>query len=288
MGRKGVTRMKLRKRLSRAAVAALAIAILSGFVYAGSKLLFEQEKGHVGMAYRAVEGLAIPEESLAGIRAQLNEVKERLEPGEQAVVYLEAMKFVEPLGIDPILAVAKPAPVTVLEDWQAVLTDAGVDVPLPDGLLNGEYRYAEGFEGYPFGGVLGQSAMGLADELAAESEATDQAAVWREIEVDDVPITGYTTTYRNGEHAIYYSVEPVAEKIRLESMMNGSAAFEQVQVAGSEAAYTKNASFLYSDSGLYQEIAWLEEREGQTLIHRIGTDSGDVRKEQLLEAAGSL
>jgi len=288
MGRKGATRMKMRKRLSRAAIAALVIAVLSGFAYAGGKLLFEQEKGHVGMAYRAVETFAIPEETLDRIRGHLNAVKEQIEPGEQAVVYLQDMKIVVPFGLDPILGVAKPDPVTSLKAWQAALADSVADARLPGELPDGEYRFAEGFEGYPFGSALGLAAMELVPELAEESEATGQAAVWREIASGDAPISGYTTTYRNGEHAIYYTVEAVTEPIRLEAMMGKSAALEQVQVNGDEAAYTRNESFLYTDSGLYQEIAWLTEREGRTIIHRIGTDSNLVTKEQLLEAASFM
>jgi len=288
MGKKGVTRMKMRKRLSRAAVAALVIAVMSGFVYAGSKLLFEQEKGHVGMTYRAVENFAIPEAALASIRVHLNEVKEQLEPGEQAIVYLEDMKIVEPFGLDPVLSVMKPAAIASLEAWQAVLNDTGAGARLPGELLNGEYRFAEGFVGYPFLGALGPSAMELVPELAAESEATGQAAVWREYVPDDLPITGYTTVYRNGEQAIYFTVDPISEKIRFEAMMGKSAALEQLQVNGSEAAYTRNESFLYTASGLYQEIVWLTEQEGRTIIHRVGTDSDEVSKEQLLEAAGLM
>ena len=283
-----VKRMKMRKRLSRAAVAALVIAVLSGFAYAGSKLLFEQEKGHVGLKYRAVEQFTIPKETAERIRFQLNAVKEQLEPGEKAVVYLKDMKIVEPLGLDPVLGVDKPEPVASLEAWQAMLTDTGAVAELPSELLNGTYHFAEGFVGYPFLGALGLSAMELVPELAAESEATGQAAVWREYVPDDLPVTGYTTVYRNGEHTIYFTVDPIAEPLRFEAMMSGDAALEQVQVDGAEAAYTRNENSLFADSGVYQEITWLEEREGRTVIHSVGTDSDAVSKEQLLEAAGSL
>ncbi len=288
MGRRGVMYRMKSRRMSRIAIAALAVVVLSGFAYAGSKLLFQQEKGNVGLSYRAIEEFTIPSETLESIRIHLNEVKEQLEPGERAVVYMEDLKIVRRIGMDPILGVDNPVRITTLEAWQSKLAEAGAGITLPNALLGGTYSFAEGFEGYPHGSALGVSALELLPELEAESRETGRDVIWRQTDAADIPFQGYTTTYRNGDEQIHYTVEPMKEKMKIESIMNGMAVLEKVQVDGYEAAYTYNDNSMFTDSHVYQEIAWLEEQEGQTLIHRVGSDSGGVTKEQLVEAAGGI
>lgn len=288
MGRRGVMYRMKSWRMSRVAIAALVVVMLSGFAYAGSKLLYQQEKGHVGMSYRAVDSFTIPPETLESIRIHLNEVKEQLEPGDRAVVYMEDLKIVRKIGLDPILGVDNPVRITTLEAWQSKLAESGAGITLPNALLGGTYSFAEGFEGYPHGSALSVSALELLPELEAESRETGRDVIWRQTDAADIPFQGYTTTYRNGDEQIHYTVEPMKEKMKIESIMNGMAALEKVQVDGYEAAYTYNDNSMFTDSHIYQEIAWLEEQEGQTLIHRVGSDSGSVTKEQLAEAAGGM
>lgn len=287
--KKGEQPMRRRWKWSKAAMVILLIAVVSGFAYAGRTLLFEETKGNMTMSAETLEELKLSKTQLESIRQARNEVKAQLNPGESAVVYLTDLDNVKSL---PIIPVSQPEVNEDLDTWKTALTDRHFDVLPPDSLL-GTYTFAGGMELSPFGAFVGSETdiAALLEELKAESEETEKNFIWRKTPLpSSFPLLTYTSVYRNSDQETLYLILQSApdSKMKLQTVAPSSTKYEEMDLNGHSAHYFKNDSYVYTDSHFYQEISWMTEKEGQTIIYRLGSDSPAMTKEQLMEAAKSL
>ncbi|GIO92389.1 hypothetical protein [Paenibacillus lactis] len=285
----GVQSMGRRRRWSKAVMVILLIAVVSGFAYAGRTLLFEETKGNMTMSAETLEELKLSKAQLERISKARNEVKTQLNPGESAVIYLTDMGNVRSL---PFIPVSQPDVNEDLDVWRKALMDRHFDRMPPESLL-GTYRFAGGMELSPFGAYVGSEtdSAALLEELKAESEETGKDLIWRKTSVPaSFPLLTYTTVYRNADQETLYLIMENApdSKVKIQSLAPPSAEYEELDLNGHGAHYFKNDAYVYTDSHFYQEISWMIEQDGESIIYRLGSDSPAMTKEKLMEAAKNL
>lgn len=283
------TRVARKWKPSYAAIIAVLFVLLSGFAYAGGKLLFQENNGNVSISVTAFEKLNLEQAKLNKISHALSDVKVQLKSGETAVVYFADLEKEELFRKLPLLPVAKPEVTTNLDAWKTILSNNNIANTLPDTLL-GTFRFAEGMEGGPFGPSIGPEAGELLKEMKAESKKTGQDVLWRRTAAPlNMPIEPFTSVYRNKQQeTIYVTVESVKEKVDVKLMTPDSTKYDELDINGSKAHYFKNENFLFFTSQFYQEISWVEGSGTATTIRRVGSDSPAVTKEQLAEAAKAI
>jgi len=286
--KKGEQPMRRRGKWSKAIMLILLIAVVSGFAYAGRTLLFEETKGNMTMSAAKVEEFKLSKTQLESIREARKEVKAQLKPGESAVVYLTELDKIKDI---PFISVSRPEVNEDLDNWSKAMAQQFNVLP-PDSLL-GSYRFAGGMEESPFGTYWGTDTdvAALRKEMKDESEASGKDMVWRITQAPSpLAILSYTTTYLNSEQeTLYLSMETALDSsIKIQLVTPPTTKYEEIDLNGQSAHYFSNDSYIYTDNNFYQEISWMIEKEGRTIIYRIGTDSPSLTKEKLMEAAQSL
>jgi hypothetical protein len=279
----------LRKwKLPRAAwIAVIAVVVLCGFAYAGSKLLFEEQKGNFAIRMDASESVELEKADVEKIRDTLKEVKTQLSAGESAVVYLAdyEAKFTRM----PLLAVTNAVMEREIQDWKAILKYHHAPDNIPESIF-GTYQFVGGMKAPPYGAFVDMDTVQLLDEMKAESRKTGNDVIWRKYTATADPIPAYTSIYRNPEQAtIYFSLQMVSDvPIRMEVTTSASSVYEELNLNGNKAHFTRTEQALYGDSNIYQDITWMNEDGERTLIYQVGSDSSSVTKEQLVQAARSM
>lgn len=290
MEKRGERLMRRNRKWSKAALVVLIITVLSGFAFAGRTLLFEETKGNLTISAEALKGVDLSETQLESIRKARKEVNTQLKVGESAVVYLSALDNVSSL---PIIPMIQPDLNNDLNTWRTELLEQHFNVLPPDSLL-GSYTFAGGMKNYPFGTLEGseRDMKALVEELKDGSESSGKEFSWKKIDsTSSLPLITYTSVYRNkNQNTLYYLIQQIASdsKIRLNMLTPSSTTYEEMDLNGHTARYFKNNSFVFTDSQFYQEISWMIEEEGQATIYTIGSDSPEMTKEQLIEAANQL
>lgn len=290
MEKRGEHLMRRNKKWSKVALVVLIITVLSGFAFAGRTLLFEESKGNLTISAEALQGVDLSETQLESIRKARKEVNAQLNVGESAVVYLSALDNVSSL---PIIPMIQPDLNNNLNSWRSELLEHHFNVLPPDSLL-GSYVFAGGMKKYPFGTLEGSESdmKALAQELKTGRESSGKEFSWKKIDsTSSLPLTTYTSVYRNNnQDTLYYLIQQIApdSKIRLNMLTPSSTTYEELDLNGHTARYFKNNTFVFTDSQAYQEISWMTEEEGQATIYTIGSDSPEMTKEQLIEAANQL
>jgi hypothetical protein len=271
-------------------VSIIAVMFICGFAYAGSKLLFADAKGKFSINVQSNPQMELGKDALEKVRFSLKEVKSKLEPGETAIVYVPEFD-IQVNGHQLWFRAYKPVTLTELEQWKAKLTEYDVEEKLPDSLL-GSYKFVEGMEGYPFSAFIGSNdATSLLEEMKAESKKTGSKMLWRKTAVlPDKPTSPYTSVFRNSnQNTIYLTCDIVSgPSVKYETMSPPNTSYEELELNGLKAHYTKSEQSLYGDSTIYQDVMWIKESEGKTVVYHVGSDSLDMTKEQLVEIAKSL
>jgi|GEM_PF-1093071 len=283
--------MKNKRGLSRIAIIAAVIAVLSGFGYAGTQLLFSDSLGKYSIRMQSNEALTINPEVLDRARASLKMVQDQLAPGTTAVVYLPEV-FSEYRGAPLPIGVTSPDWVAGAQEWQVVLEEKGVTETLPDSLLGGAYTLKAGSLKSPFHVLMGLDAMDRMNEMIAEHNATNgEGPLWRLTEQSsEGPESYYTSVYRDvNDEALYYTWQIISDaSIKTEALTSPSTVYEELDLGGYKAHYTKNDQSLFGESNVLQGIMWMEEKEGETIVHHVESDSASMTKERLVEVASSL
>lgn len=283
---KGELNMRKRWTASKLVfIALIAVMILSGFAYAGTKLLFTDEKGRFSITARSSEHLNLDAETLQSVRQSLKEIKAQLAPGESAVVYMSEFDFQ-----GGWLSAYQPVAVTGLDQWKSQLQERNMDGNLPAS-LPGSFQFAEGIWGNPFSAFLGLDDLELWNELRAESKQTGNTLLWsKSSQTQNWTSTDFTTVYRNAdEDTIYLTLDVLNEAaVKAEQLAPSNNEYEELQWDGLKVHYTKTTQWMYSDSNFYQDLMWIQENDGKTTIFHLGSDSLNLTKEQLIEIAKSL
>jgi hypothetical protein len=74
----------------------------------------------------------------------------------------------------------------------------------------------------------------------------------------------------------------------MKHMVGDSSTAEKVRVTDFEGYYTVNNKYVLNDTGYLQDINWLEQVKGQTIIYHVSTPSQNVTKADLLLVANNL
>ncbi|CAG7617370.1 hypothetical protein PAESOLCIP111_02016 [Paenibacillus solanacearum] len=276
----------------QAAVFAVLLVLLSGFAYAGGKLLFVEEHGPLRVEYRTTgDSFALKHVSTEEVQRATADVKRQLADGESAVVYFAGLEQeANPLyRAVPLIVVNKPETIADRAVWADQLKRLKLTSGIPE-TLAGDFRFLEGAAGAPFGGAVPDEGMKLLDSLKQESKQTGSKSVWKKLSASaQPPIVTYTTTYVNAQQEkMYLTVESVEGGATVQVTAPDSALHEQLSVKGNKAHYWNNDQFVFSGSGRYQTVSWTEASDGGTRTIGLGSDSPLMTKERLVRAAESL
>ncbi|TBL77259.1 hypothetical protein [Paenibacillus thalictri] len=276
-----------------ALVAVVVFVLLSGFAYAGGKLLFIDKSGSWRIEHRTGgNDFALQHITAEQIRSSLKQVKSELAAGETAVVYFaELEKEANPLYREmPLLVVSNMAPITDWEVWSS-MWKAGEGLSLaPSQRLGDGFQFQEGKEGYAYGGVMSTEGVAQLGPLRQEAKETGRSVVWHQLPTSDVPVEAYTATYRNAEgERIFVTMQAAAaEEITEKVTVPDSIRYEEVPLHGLKAHYQKNDSFLFSETGQFANLLWIQPATSGTIKIDVGSDSPNVTKERLVRAAEGL
>ncbi len=284
--KRGKGKMHNKVFFKKGIIIALVFLLLSGFAY-GGLLLFHAEKGNISMNYTAYKDLSLDKGTLDKVRASLKDIRNQLQTGEMAVVYvseLDNKKEISPYL--SLLAVAKPKIINQKQAWQQELMQQHININIPN-TIAGTYHFIGGKKTPAFGVALGTDEVSLKDELMAESKKTGKDIVWEKATPTKKPIVqSYTTIYQD-EHQgeIYYTIQLASEKVRMEGKTSASSQYNAMDINGNQVNYLRNEQSLYGNSNEYQSIIWMTTQGDQTYIHTVSTDSTKITKEQLKAAA---
>lgn len=276
---------------ARKMVAAVCIAaVLSGFSYATQKFLFATDSGMVRSEVWTDTSFHLPEALKSDIHTTLSSVQGQLEEGQSAVIYIASLQNAEipMLKQHPLLSTSKPIKVGQMEEWKQQLIADDIAYTLPP-QLEDDFTFDYGKKEPAFGGEVSSDSLQLLDVLQKEAKDQGKSYAWRVQESDpNRPMDSFTTAYSNSTNDhIYVQIDHALEKVKIKSVTPETIAHEQVQMNGVEANYVENNQYLFSDTGLYKEVSWMVEDDESVMI-RVSTDSINITKEQLIQAAESL
>jgi len=275
--------MMKKRRLPKVALIALVVALLCGFAY-GSKLLFSDSTNQFSYQFNSSEAFHLKAETLEHAREKLQEVKTQLAPGEAAIVYMpEVFKDL------PLYGVTNPAYIANMHEWQLVLEEHGLTEQLPESLLEGAYPFKAGaVDEHP---LISLEENEWLEEMEAEKKTSNNdQPVWKLADSTTNPImTSYISVFEaeDGE-AIRLSWQIYDEISKIEGFTSPSTEYEKYDLNGKKAHYTKNNQSLLSENAVLQSVMWMEEKDGQSFIYTVESDSPTMTKEKLIEAVKSL
>jgi len=283
--RRSVTMFKKRP-LPKVVMIALVFVLLCGFAY-GSKLLMSDSTSKLSYEIYSNKAFHFSDETIEMARSKLSEVKSRLELGETAVVYLPELSKDYPL-----FAVENPTYVDDLQQWQSIIAEQGVIENVPRTIFNGLYHFKGGTEGNPFYASINISQKELIEEMKAESKNnTNNEPVWRIVNDAKIPdVSLYSQVYQaeNGE-TIHLSWQIYSDwTFKVESYLSSEEQYEEVNVEGKKAHYIKNNQALLAKDGLLQILTWMVEKNGDSIIYSLESDSPGITKERLVEIFKSM
>ncbi|MEK4251504.1 DUF4367 domain-containing protein [Paenibacillus sp. FSL W7-1287] len=275
-------KMMKKGRLPKVALIAIIVVLLCGFAY-GSKFLFSNATDKLSYQLYSSDAFHLKEETFQNVRATINEVQSQLAPGEAALVYLP-----EVIKDFPLYGVYNPEYIADKQQWQQVLEEQGVTEQLPDSLLGDEYQFEAGaVMNYP---LIGLDQDDLIAELEAERKSSNnEKPIWRLTDRMMDSYSKFTSVYRAAHgNAIQLSWQIYDEVTKIDGYTSPTTDVEELNLNGKKAHYTKNNQSLLAESGVLQSVMWLAEKDGKSIMYTIESDSPDISKETLIEAAKSL
>ncbi|NJJ39849.1 hypothetical protein [Paenibacillus apii] len=289
MQQRGIPFMFRKRRIPKVVLIAVIFIVICGFGYAGNKLLFEDQKEKLSISYRTEQQLHFEKVDVEKIRGSFQEVKAQLQPGDTAVVYLQDYD-IQVQGTPIVFGINKPVPVP-LEAWKATLQQRSIKEKLPESIL-GTYKFVEGMESSPYQFNYGPDAYRLLKEMKAESKETGSKVLWRKTNLSEaIPVVPFTSVYRNSDNDTIYLTWQIAggdTNVKIFQAATLGTAYEEINIGGQKAHYLLDNQSLYGQSTIHQDVMWLKESGGQTVVYHVQSDSPSMTKEQLIEAAKSL
>jgi len=282
-----IVHMKKKGRMPKVAVIALVVVLLCGFAY-GGKLLFSDSNSLLSYQFHSNETYQLDSDTLENTRASLKAVQSQLAPGETAIVYLTDV-----IKDYPIYSVTNLDYTHDIQQWQRVLEEHGVTELLPTSLLEGAYQFEAGALNNPFHPLSGWDQDELLSEMEAEKEelSNKDQLIWRITDLATNPdMSMYTSVYRdsNGEE-LYLSWQILGKSVfKIEGNTSPSTEYEEYDLNAKRVHYTKNNQSLLAENGVLQSVMWMAEKDDQSIIYMIESDSPSMTKEKLIEAVKSL
>lgn len=278
-----------RARIPRRVIGvALSLMLFTGFAYSTQQLLFSEHRDGFFWEVASDSRLKLSPEVIAGVREQLEEVRQQLPVGETAYVYLPELQ--ELLPGEGMLSISNPELESNYASWKQNLQQLGGAVLEVPEQLPGGFEFNTGMNAYAFyeGSI---SDFELIQSIKEEAEQSGDGLVWCLIGAGQDPLfPNYTTTYvdASGKH-IYITASPFSqEAIGIKTIIPESSNYENVTVNGETAHYIVNDQSIMSPTQLAKSVSWTHEEDGKTVMYAVITDSAQVSKEQLVAAAESL
>lgn len=270
---------------------ALSLMLFTGFAYSTQQLLFSEQRDGFYWEISRDSSIQLDPAFIADMHQQLEGIRQRLDVGQFSHVYLSDLeKNISGVEYSGLITIGNPELQTGFEDWRAVLQHAGVDqLGVPEQLPYG-FSFQSGMKSGAFHEVV-VSDIQLVEELKHEAMQADEGVAIRLMGAGMEPQQGsYTTTYVNaaGEY-MYVTVNEFPEDVAGFTMITPeSSQYESLDVQGETAHYIVNDQSFLSPTQLSKTVSWIQERDGQSVMYSVITDSAQVTKEQLVAAAESL
>lgn len=284
-------------------VTVLCIIILNGGVYA-SNMVYSITTGHTLLTYNINNEYNLTVEEDREIMNIIEEVRQKLAPGEAAYVY--STKFAT-LDYGPVLKVKQPHRYDTLSEWKQAVSSFIYQVAVPQKLPEG-YTFSYGTDDYTYGGAYENDKQRqikmIKGFLANKVENPTADYVWM---IDDRPIIKKYNT-----PMLYFKDtksdsgnEIMINYYAFKNSKNGNSTFEQVDPNGTNQSVVSSSKgkMIYSKIqrtpniednkdfiAFSQSLNWAEynEKTHQSTLYTLSTNTPEITKEQLIEIAESI
>jgi hypothetical protein len=287
-------------KFARAVIIAACFFIFSGFAYT-STVLYHFNFNNIHIKVSKNSQLNFSQKQLDEIIGSRDEVKKQLSPGESAYVFIAELDKIKIPGVSDVLGmglikVSHPQPYLDMNQWKELTKTKFAEFIIPTALPDG-FAFTRG--------EIAQTNYGtdMYDQEKYYKMLKDKAIndhgkmAWQKADSDDYihHVTDLNTPrliYTNRTHdqiEVTYTVKPLGvENMNFTGMMSDSSTAEKVNVVDLEGYYTIDNNNIFSDSGYMQDINWLEQVNGQTIIYHVSTPSKHVTKDDLLLVANHM
>jgi hypothetical protein len=287
------------KKYGSIAVIALCLLLFSGVVYA-STLLYNLRSNHVSIEASGDSQLNFSQNQLNELRGFINEVSNHLSPGESAFVYmaeLDKIKFPNVPHGPGLNKVNNPVMYSDLNQWKELTKQDFGDLKTPTILPYG-FSFIKGELESPLGNIDITNDKKYYTLLKKKAIAAEKKMAWQKAVPDDsihdkdfinnIPRIVFTNSDKDQIEISYMLVPKTDKPIKFTSRMSDISTAEKVQVADFDAYYTVNKNYFLSETGKLQDINWIEQVNGQTILYHVSSPSANVSKDELLLVANNL
>lgn len=287
-------------KFARVVIIAACFLIFSGFAYA-STLLYHLNLNNINIKASKDSQFNFSQKQLDEIIGSRNEVKKQLSPGESAFVFISEVDRIKIPGIldGPgmgLIKVSNPQPYSDINQWKELTKKNFAEFKMPTALpagftfTSGEIEQTNGitdsYDDRKYYKILKDKALAANGKMAWQKADSEDYS--RQVRDLNKPRLIYTNSY-NDQIEVNYTVKPLGvTNMNITFMMGDSSTADKVRVADLEGYYTVNNQNVFSDTGYMQDINWLEQVNGQTIIYHVSTPSKHVTKEDLLLVANNL
>ncbi|GKU77520.1 hypothetical protein [Paenibacillus sp. L3-i20] len=270
----------------------IAVVLLSGFAYGGSKLLMEDKFGQWSFQLRtSSEEITLDDTTAKEVRESIAEIRAHLQPGESAYIYSAALaespqSFIRIMGT---FGIYQPVEIN---DWERAMEmlkakTSIVNMPreLPDQFVF-QSAHQGGFQ-YDIPVIVPPD---MVDKLQKESEDTGKQVTWMRALKDSHIPGDITFIYSNAlNEQITITIRPITSDRTTQKMIAPkSVQYETFKVNGMNAHYTSNSQFFLSNSNYFQNLMWTQVNGKAQYVINAGSDSPKVKKETLVQTAKLL
>jgi hypothetical protein len=287
------------KKYGRIAVITACLLFFSGVAYA-SALLYNLHSNHVSIEASSDSQLNFSQIQLNELRGFLSEVSDQLSPGESAFVYmteLDKIKFQGAPHGQGLTKVNKPIMYSDFSQWKDLTKKDYGDLKTPTILPDG-FTFIKGELNSPLGNIDVTNEKKYYTLLKKKAIAEDKKMAWQKAVPDDsnhekefiqdIPRLVYTNSDKDQIEISYMLLPKAGNPITLKSRMSDSSTANKVTVSDFDAYYTVNKNNFMSETGTLQDINWIEQANGQTILYHVSSPSANVSKDELLLVANNL
>jgi hypothetical protein len=286
-------------KFTRIAVIAACLILFSGAAYA-STLLYSMHSNHFKLEASSDSQLNFSQGQMKEIRGSINEVRSHLASGESAFIYIAELDKIklpaarEGAGLSRI---NNPQPYLNINLWKDLTKKAFADFKTPTILPDG-FTFTKGELENPIGIINMENVKKYYNLLKKKATAAQEKMAWQKAGAEDSiydkdfisnsPRLIFTNN-RYEQIEVSYTIIPASDKDTvMKHMVGDSSTAEKVRIADFEGYYTVNKNYIFNDTGYMQDINWLEQLNGQTIIYHVSTPSQNVTKADLVLVANNL
>lgn len=278
------------RRYSQAIMIALCLLLFSGIAYA-STLLYQLNDGTFSFQVSSNTQKTLDAQQTQAVRERINQVRQQLESGESAVVYVPELNKIK---LPPLVKVNQPQSYTNIEVWQKQLVGGPGLYKLPDKLPEG-FAFTEGRTVLPIGAIDVDTLRDNLETLKKQSRDGAAGIAWKKLTADrthaqsfgaqEIPNLIYQNS-KGDQIQIYYQLIPDGEKEKtVQAHITGIEQVEKINLKGKEAYYSVNNHAFLSPSNQSQALTWIGQENGQIVLYSVISESVGVSKQDLVFTA---